>query len=115
MTGSSSGADADHQRQRLRGRQHSRSVTVGSTVYQGAQITSVSATQLAVSVNVGVAPQSLPVKVTDPSGQVSNNVTLSVTAPVVAPAISSVSPNPMTGSTSAQTLTINGSGFQSRL
>jgi subtilase family serine protease len=86
-------------------------VTVGSTAYQGTQITSVSATQLAVSVNVGTGAQSLPVQVTNPNGQASNSVTLTVTAPAVAPVISSLSPNPMTGSSSLQTLTIKGSGF----
>ena len=90
-------------------------VSVGSTVYQGAQITSASGTQLVVSVIPGTAAQSLPVQVTDPNGQASNSVTLTVTAPVAAPVISSLSPNPMTGSSSPQTLTITGTGFQSGL
>jgi hypothetical protein len=87
-------------------------VTVGGTAYQGPQIGSVSSTQLAVSVNVGANPQSLPVQVTNPNGQASNSATLTVTAPVVPPAIATLSPTSMTGSNSAQTLTINGSGFQ---
>jgi subtilase family serine protease len=90
-------------------------VSVGGTVYQGSQITSVSSTQIALSVSVGTAAQSLHVQVTDPGGQTSNTATLTVTAPPPPPAITSLSPNPMTGSTSAQTLTINGSGFQSGL
>jgi subtilase family serine protease len=87
-------------------------VTVGGIVYQGPEISSASSTLLAVSVNVGASAQSLPVQVTNPNGQTSNSATLTVTAPVVAPVVSSVSPNPMTGSNSSQTLTINGSGFQ---
>ena len=86
-------------------------VTVGSTVYQGSQITSVSATQLGVSVNVGTSGQSLPVQVTNPNGQASNSSTLTVTVPAAAPAITTLNPNPLTASNSPQTLTVNGSGF----
>jgi hypothetical protein len=88
---------------------------VGSTVYQGSQITSASSSQLLVSVNVGASAASLPVQVTIPSGKTSNAMSLTVNAPAAAPAISTLSPNPMTGSNSPQTLTINGSGFQSGL
>jgi len=90
-------------------------VSVGSTVYQGSQITSASSSQLLVSVNVGASAASLPVQVTIPSGKTSNAMSLTVNAPAAAPAISTLSPNPMTGSNSPQTLTINGSGFQSGL
>jgi hypothetical protein len=90
-------------------------VTVGATPYSGSQISSVSSTQLTVSVTVGASAQSLPVQVTNANGQTSNSVTLTVTAPVAAPAITTLSPNPMTGSNSPQTLTINGSGFQAGL
>ena len=90
-------------------------VTVGGTVYQGSQIASVSATQLAVSVSTGTSAQSLPVQVTNPNGQASNSSTLTVTAPAVPPAITTLNPNPMTASNSPQTLTINGSGFQAGL
>jgi hypothetical protein len=86
-------------------------VTVGSTAYQGSQVTFVSSSQLAVSVNVGTSAQSLPVQVTDPSGLASNSATLTVTAPPAPPVIATVSPNPMTGSNSPQTVTVNGSGF----
>jgi trimeric autotransporter adhesin len=86
-------------------------VTVGTTVYQGAAVNFLSSTQLVVSVNVGAASQSLPVKVTLPSGKMTNAATLTVTAPLAVPVISGLSPNPITGSNSAQTLTINGSGF----
>jgi len=88
-------------------------VTVGGTAYQGSAVAFVSSTQLTASVNVGTGAQSLPVQVTNPNGQASNSVSLAVTAPVVAPAIATLSPNPITASNSAQTLTINGSGFVS--
>ncbi len=86
-------------------------VTVGGTVYQGSQVTFVGSTQLTASVVIGSSAASLPVQVTNPSGKASNPVSLTVTAPVAAPVIATLSPNPMTGSNSAQTLTINGSGF----
>jgi subtilase family serine protease len=55
-------------------------VTVGGTAYSGSQITSVSHTQLAVSVNVGASCQLLPVQVTNPNGQASNSIKLPVSA-----------------------------------
>jgi len=67
-----------------------------------------------VNVTVGLSAQTLPVVVTDPSGAASNSASLVVTAPLT-PTIATLSPNPMTGSNSPQTLTINGSGFQSGL
>jgi hypothetical protein len=44
----------------------------------------------------------------------SNEFTFQVVSPEVPPTISSVSPNPVTGSNSAQQFTINGSGFTSQ-
>ncbi len=87
-------------------------LTSGSTTvtYQGAQITSVSATQIQVVVSPGTAAQNWTVMVVNPNGQASNGVSLQVTAPA-APAITSISPNPMTGSNAYQILTINGTGF----
>jgi hypothetical protein len=90
-------------------------VTVGTALYQGSQVTFVSSTQLTASVAVGTSAVSLPVQVTNPSGKASNTVSLTVNAPSAAPVIATLNPNPMTGSNSAQTLTINGSGFQSGL
>ena len=86
-------------------------VTVGSIALTGSQVSFVSSSQLTVSVNVGTAAQSLPVQVTNSNGQSTNSFNLTVTAPVTAPAIGSLSPNPMTASNSVQSLTINGSGF----
>jgi len=87
-------------------------VTVGGVSYQPS---SVSGTQVVVSVNVGTAAQTLAVQVTNPTGPASNQVSLTVNAPVVAPVISSLSPNPMTGSASSQNLTISGTGFAAGL
>ena len=86
-------------------------VTVGTASYQGSQIGFVSSSQLVVSVNVGASAQTLTVQVTNPNGQATNTASLTVNAPIVAPAITTLNPNPMTGSNSGQTLTINGSGF----
>jgi hypothetical protein len=86
-------------------------VMVGTSIYQGSQVSFVSSSQLVVSVSVGVAAQALAVQVTNSNGQASNIVNLAVTASAVAPVIASVNPNPMTASNAAQLLTINGSGF----
>ena len=87
-------------------------VKVGTTTYSGAQLTFTNSSLLTVSVNVGTTVQTLPVEVTNPNGQASNAVNLSVIAPAPPLAITSLSPNPMTGSNSGQTLTITGTGFQ---
>jgi len=81
-----------------------------ATILTGAQVTFVSSAKLTVAVTVGTTGRTWSVQVTNPSGQASNTASLTVDAP---PAISSLSPNPMTGSNSNQTLTISGSGFQS--
>jgi len=74
-------------------------------------IVSVTSTQIAATVNVGVTARTWTVQVVNSATSSSNVANLTVTAPASAPAIASLSPNPMTGSASAQTLTINGSGF----
>jgi hypothetical protein len=88
-------------------------LTVGPTVFTGSQITFASSSQLSVSVNVGTTAQALAVQVTNPGGQATNVATLTVNPPVVAPVIGSISPTAMTGSNSAQTLTVKGSNFLS--
>jgi hypothetical protein len=77
-------------------------------------IASSSGTQIAATVNVGTTARTWTVQVVNPGGAASNTATLAVTAPAP-PVIASLSPNPMTGSASPQTLTINGSGFQAGL
>jgi len=84
---------------------------IGSTILSNAQLMLVTATAIEVNLNVGLTTRSLAVSVTNPDGQVSGSVNLQVNAPP-APSISSLSPSPMTGSTAAQTLTINGANFQ---
>ena len=53
-------------------------VAVGGITYSGAQITSVTSTQLVVGVSIASGCQLLPVQVTNPNGQTSNSVTLTV-------------------------------------
>lgn len=66
-----------------------------------------------VSINAGIAAQSLPVSVTVVNGTTSNSVALTVTAPAVPPALSTLNPSRMAPSNSVQTLTVIGSGFVS--
>ena len=89
------------------------SYTGYSATVQGAEIACLSASQIQVLINVGTTARVWSVQVVNPNGQSSSPASLQVLAPPPPPAIASVSPNPMTGSTSNQTLTINGSGFQS--
>jgi hypothetical protein len=70
-------------------------------------------TQIQASVNVGTTARTCTVQVVNSNGSASNTLSLQVVAAPPAPAITSLNPNPMTGSNSNQTLTINGSGFQS--
>lgn len=88
-------------------------LTAGATTLtlSGAQVTVSSTTQIVAQVNVGTAAQTWKVQAVNPAGVASNTVSLPVTAPPAAPTINSLSPNPMTRSTAAQPLTINGSGF----
>jgi pseudomonalisin len=86
----------------------------GTTVtLPGAQISVTSTTQIVAQVNVGTTARTWSVQVVSPNGVGSNTVSLPVTAPPAPPAITTLAPNPMTKSAVAQTLTINGSGFQS--
>ncbi|MCX6629714.1 MAG: IPT/TIG domain-containing protein, partial [Candidatus Solibacter sp.] len=75
----------------------------------GAQIAFVNSTQILALINVGVTARTWTVQVVNPTGLASGNGSLQVVAP---PTIASLTPNPMTRSTAAQTLTIIGSGFQ---
>ncbi len=96
------------------GFQSGASVHVSYPGYTGTlAVTSLSTTQIQATINTGAAAQKWTVQVVNPGGAASNTATLTVTAAAATPAISSLSPNPMTGSTAAQTLTITGSGFVS--
>lgn len=90
------------------------SVKVGAATFSSAAVKLVSSTQLTVTLTEPAAG-TFPVTVTNPNGATSNSVSLTVTAPVVLPAISTVTPNPMSISTAAQLVTVNGTGFQSGL
>jgi hypothetical protein len=78
----------------------------------GQQIAFVNSTQILALVNVGVTARAWSVQVVNPNGLTSNSGSLQVVAPPPPPVIASLTPNPMTRSAAAQTLTINGSGFQ---
>ena len=80
------------------------SATIGTVVFSGT-------TQIQVPVNVGTTARTCTVQVTNSNGLASNSVSLTVNAPAAPPAITTLSPNPMTGSSSNQTLTITGTGF----
>ena len=59
-----------------------------------------------------VYPNAYPIAVVNPDGTLSNSVTLAITAPIPAPAISGLSPSSVPAY-SAFTLTVNGSNFVS--
>ena len=84
--------------------------TGGTTlVFAAAQITSVTATQIQLPNNVGTTARTWAIAVINPGGVSSNIAALQVNGPP--PTIASFNPNPMTGSSTAQTLTVNGTGF----
>jgi subtilase family serine protease len=83
-----------------------------TTTLSGGQIAFVNSTQILALINVGITARTWTVQVVNPSGLASNSANLQVVAPPVPPAIASLAPNPMTRSAAAQTLTVNGSGFQ---
>jgi hypothetical protein len=74
-------------------------------------ITALTSTQIQASINTGSTAWNWLVQVVNPNNAASNIATLTVNASVPVPSITSLTPNPMTGSASAQILTINGSNF----
>lgn len=80
--------------------------------YTGSQITSVTATQIVLPINFGLTARPWACGVINPSGATSNSFSFTVNAPVM-PAVTSLNPASVTGSTSSQTFAINGTGFQS--
>ena len=64
------------------------------------------------SIITGLTTHTYAVQVVNANGGASNSVNFQVNAPP-APAITSLTPNPLSGSTAAQVLTINGTNFQS--
>jgi hypothetical protein len=77
------------------------------------QVSTITATQIQAVINVGTTARAWTVKVINPGNASSNAATLQVNAPPPPPAISALTPNPMTGSNAIQTIAIQGSGFQS--
>ena len=89
-------------------------VTGGYTGYSGAlTVTSLSATQIKATIATAITARTWSITVANPTGPASSAASLSVTAPPAPPVVGSLSPNPMTGSTANQIVTINGSGFVS--
>src|SRR5262249_30390169 len=80
----------------------------GSSTLSGTQIQNVTASSFQMIILVGTTG-SYTIRVNNPDGGTSNVLSFNVAGP----AISSVSPNPVTGSNTAQPFTINGSGFVS--
>jgi hypothetical protein len=76
-------------------------------------VTGLTSTMITTSIVTGLVTRTWNIVVTNPSGLASRPAGLQVNAPAPTPAITSLSPNPMTGSTASQVLAINGSGFQS--
>jgi hypothetical protein len=76
--------------------------------------TFVSSTQLTVPITTSTTADTWKVRVVNPDGQASGQINLVVNSPTAnPPTLNSISPNPVTGSTSAQTFTLSGSNFVS--
>jgi hypothetical protein len=76
--------------------------------------TFVSSSQLTVPITTSTTADTWKVRVQNPDGQLSGQINLVVNAPAAnPPTLNSISPNPVTGSTSAQTFTLSGSNFVS--
>jgi len=75
--------------------------------------TSFSAGQLQISANFTTATATWSAQVINPDGQASSQVNFQVQGSTPAPVLTGVSPNPVSGSNSPQTLTVNGSNFVS--
>jgi hypothetical protein len=76
-------------------------------------VTSMTATQIVATINTGTTARTWSVQVVNPNNAASNTASLTVNAPAAIAAITSVSPNPMTGANGNQVLTITGTGFVS--
>ncbi len=86
--------------------------TGGTATIASQYVTFVSSTRLDITVATDVTADNWTVRVTNPDGQQSATRNFTVTAPVAAaPTVSTISPNPVTGSASAQTFIVTGSNF----
>jgi hypothetical protein len=76
------------------------------------KVTVVNASQIQARVTLGTAAATWSLQVVNPDGKTSAQFSFQVTAPPApAPSISRVSPNPVTGSSSEQILTVDGGSF----
>ncbi len=76
------------------------------------QVNYVNSAQVTISIRLGASADNWTVKAINPDTQQSNVRSFQVLAPATAaPSISSVAPNPVTGSASQQIITINGANF----
>ena len=89
-------------------------LSIGGSLITAAQLAVLTPTQIQVSIVTGITARTYAVQVVNANGGVSNVVNLQVNAAPV-PTITSLTPNPMTHSTGVQTLTVNGTNFQSGL
>src|SRR5207237_918065 len=81
----------------------------GSRTLTSGEVIFVSSTLVQMTINVSTtADNNWTVKVTNPNSPLSLHDALPIFAPTTAPQITSVSPNPVTGSNSVQTIAING-------
>jgi hypothetical protein len=87
-----------------------RDLTSGQ-IFANQAVSSFSSTQITVNGTFSTAPDNWSVEVINPGGASSGQYFFYVTAPVVTPTITSISPNPVPGSNSPQLFTIYGSGF----
>jgi subtilisin-like proprotein convertase family protein len=80
-------------------------------VFANRPISSQTGTQITINPNFTTAAHNWSVEVINPGNASSGQFNFTVQAPTVTPTITSVLPNPVTGSNSKQTFTVNGSGF----
>ncbi|MEQ1936398.1 MAG: SH3 domain-containing protein, partial [Fimbriimonadaceae bacterium] len=85
--------------------------TGGGTTVSSSQVTFVSSTRLTISIKLGNMADNWTVKATNPDGKASSAVGFQVITSNPAPSISSVTPSPVSGSSSRQTISILGSNF----
>jgi hypothetical protein len=85
---------------------------IGGSAIPASALTVLTPTQLQIYVITSLTTYTYPVQVVNSNGGASNTVNLQVNA-LPAPAITSLTPNPLTHSTTAQVLTVNGANFQS--
>ena len=74
-------------------------------------VASLTSSKITAAITTGATARVWNIQVLNPKGQGSNTVPLQVNAPTAPPAITTVSPGQITGSTQAQPLTITGTGF----